>query len=222
MRELIQVLLMTIISKGYCSDSGIEDTQWELFCRYIDLLLQYRKTILNCGDYFFCHLPFAAASFPYLQGDGPLVLGHLVFGWEQNILIEQCPACERKVLITSFAGSPLSGSNSWTGLCLSCRQKQSDKHSSAFRQWVDLILKLRQTFPAKVEQIEEYQGEEFTWGGSGLAPASKKRIVQVPVANPVTFAILIDELKTCNARSGNPVNVLLLKKCLELKPFNRN
>ncbi len=212
---------MTILSKGYCSDLGIEDTEWQLFCQHIDLLLKHKQTILTCSDYFFCCLSFAAASFPYLQGDGQLALGHLILGWEQSVLIERCPTCECKVLITSFAGSPLSGCNSWTGLCLGCRQRQKEKHSVHFRQWMNFILKLRQAFPATIQEQQTYDGFEFNWGGTGLKPVIKTRVISKPVAKSVALELLIAELKTGNIRNYSPINISLLKKSFELKPFSR-
>ncbi len=217
---------MALASKGYCADSLTAyeiNKGWQLFFQNLALILDNQQKILETASYFFCQPCFAMCSCPYVNGDGAFPLGYLLLGWRSGNLVEVCPNCpDGKVLIASFAGSVLTGRNSWTGICLSCRQKQSGKHSSAFRQWVDLIIKLRQTFPATVEQIEEHQSQEFTWGASGLAPAIKKRIVQVPVTDPVTLEVLINELKSRQIRPGKPTNVCLLKNGLELKPFSRH
>ncbi len=86
---------------------------------------------------------------------------------------------------------------------------------------MDLILKLRQTFPDKVCDQEEYLGQEFSWGGSGLRPIMKKRIVWKPVANQIALAVVIEELKSNNIRKSRPINVSLLNRDLKLK-FSSN
>jgi hypothetical protein len=216
---------MTLISKGYCADSFSAyelNKDWQLFSKNIALILDNQQKILETASYFFCQPCFAMCSWPYVNGDGVLSLGYLLLGWRSGNLVEVCSNCSGgKVLITSFAGSPLSGRNSWTGICYSCCQKQGGEHSSAFRQWVDFILKLRQTFPATVEQIEEYQGQEFTWGGNGLKPVTKRRIVSKPVAKSVVLELLIAELKAGNIRHQRPISISLLKRPIELKPFSR-
>ena len=213
---------MRLASIGYYPSSGTNNLQndWQLFCQNIDLLLNNK--ILNVADYFFCSPAFCYASFPYISGDGQLYLGHLLLGWKTGIFTEQCPDCKGKILITSFGGSPFSGSNAWTGFCLDCHQIINGKQSPSFRQWMDFVLKLRQTLPATVEQIEEYDAFEFSFGGNGLKPVIKKKVVQVPVANPVTLAVLVNELKAGNIRQGKPVNVCLLKQGLELRQFSRS
>ncbi len=212
-----------LISQGYRSEADIEEAQrdWQLFSQKIELLLQHQQSILRCSDYFFCHPAFANTSWPYVSGDGPLQLGGLLLGWRGNILIARCLNCDGKVLITSFAGSLGTGSNTWTGLCLCCRQQQKGKHSVAFKAWFDFVFRLRRDYPAALEQHEEYLGEEFSWGGNGLKPAIKRRKISKQLAEPVSLSVLVNELKTGDIRTGNPVNVTLINRVLELKPFSR-
>jgi hypothetical protein len=215
---------MAIISRGYELDESAADSsdrEWQLFSQNIDLILKHEQDILACGDYFFCSLAFAYSSWTYVAGDGQLFLGYLLLGWRNNILIEQCPVCTSgKVSITSFGGSPLSGSNGWTGICLDCHQKQQGKHSEHFRQWMDFVLSLRKSFPEKVSEEQEYDSQEFTFGGNGLKPVRKKKTIWKSVAEPVPIASLIDELKSGSIRKGKPPNVQLLKKDLKLKLSN--
>jgi hypothetical protein len=214
---------MPLVSKGYSPNAGVAlERDWELFCSNLDLLLSNEQIILNHADYFFVAPACCFSSFPYISGDGQLFLGYLLLGWQADILTEQCPDCKAaKVSITYFGGFPLSGRNSWTGISLCCRQRQQGKDSIKFRQWMDLVLKLRQAFPDKVSEEQEYDSQKFTWGGNGLTPVMKKKTIWKPVADPVTLAVLIDELKAGHIRKGRPINVHLLKKDLKLK-FSSN
>ncbi len=54
----------------------------------------------------------------------PLTLGELFFHWKNNRLVTESVCCGL-VYIFHAAGSPLSGANSVTGYCDSCRQKIS-------------------------------------------------------------------------------------------------
>jgi hypothetical protein len=210
-----------IVSKGYYPNSSADvDQDWQLFCQNVQLLLQHQQTILACSDYFFCSPSFSYCSWPWTSGDGPLVIGYLLLSWQNRLLVQSCPdsGCGVQVLITSFSGSPLSGANSWAGYCTNCRSRKSGSRTDIrFYELVDFVSKLRQKFPATVQQIEEYDAFEFSFGGDGLKPVIKKKVVQVPVAEPVNFATLLLELKAGTIRKGRPVNVYLLKKEYELK-----
>jgi hypothetical protein len=209
---------MTIVSRGYLpNNSTVVDNDCPLFCQNIDLLIGHERNILNCAEYFFCNLSFAWCSWPYTSGDGQLYLGYLLLGLTTGQLIEHCPTCNSIVLITSFGGSPLTGNNGWTGVCLTCRQKQKGEQSAAFRQWMDFVLRLRQIFPAAVPEQQGYDGFDFSWGEPSLKLVRKSKTIWKPVADPVTLAVLIEELKSNNIRKSRPINVSLLKKDFELK-----
>lgn len=202
------------------ANSAIVNNDWQLFCQHIELLLWYQQEILNCASYFFCSPSFSYCSWPWTSHDGPLAIGYLILGWQNRLLVQPCPesGCSGEVLITSFAGSTLSGSNSWSGCCTNYRSRKSGSRTDIpFYELVNFVSKLRQSFPAVVKEIEEYDGHQFCWGGTGLEPVVKKRIVSKPVAEPINFATLIDELKTGNIRQGKPVNVHLIKQEVKLK-----
>jgi hypothetical protein len=210
--------LTAIISKGYepAHSAGEDLEQWDLFWCNIDLILNNKQKIFDNADYFFCSPTFSSCSWPYSGNDGQLFVGYLLIGWQANILTEKCPGCGRGALIVSFAGSPLSGSNSWTGFCINCRRKEGGEHSAKFSAWMDFVHQVRRTFPDKVSKVEDYQSQEFDWE-KGLKPVVKKKVVQVPVAEPVNFATLLLELKAATIRKGRPVNVHLIKQEVKLK-----
>ena len=63
---------MTIYSCGYFSPVSFEKTEaFDLFVQNLTIIRDHEEDILNCGDYFFCELPFAYCSWPYISGDGP-------------------------------------------------------------------------------------------------------------------------------------------------------
>lgn len=168
----------------------------------IGLILDHSQSIINCPKYFFCSLPFAFCSWPYVSGDGPLVLGYLILGWQSGHLIAPCANCNGDVHLISFGGSPLSGSNVWHGFCVSCQQAmRGSSAGSTFRQRMDFVCEVRKRFPTHASVWEEYDGDVFSWGGSGLSPRRKNRLVIRQLTEPVSFEVLIEDL-----RSGNVQN----------------
>lgn len=209
---------MTIFSNGYVpnkDNSRNSESQFQLFCDHLALILQHERDILSCADYFFCPLDFAFCSWPYVSGDGPLYLGYLLLGWRDRSLTADCAECGGTVLVTMFGGSVLSGSNSWAGICESCHAKQNG-HWEQFGRHVQFVITLRKRFPAEVCRWEEYDGVVFSWADNGLQPARKKRLIHRQFAKPVSLNVLIDELKSGNGsgrgsvRRGSRVRLLNL------------
>jgi hypothetical protein len=198
---------MTIYSHGYMPEKDQaerRETDFQTLSQNLQLVLDKQEKILGCPDYFFTPLSFAGCSWPYIGGGGPLCLGYLLLGWNSGLLIEPCPGCGGKALVMFFGGSPLSGSCGWSGFCVDCQSKQSANNSvhKPFFERITLILSLRKTYPERVSHWEEYEGYIFSWGGSGLTPARKKRLVWTELADPVQLNDLITDLKTGQIRRG--------------------
>jgi hypothetical protein len=211
-----------LYSYGYFSDEEKlqnGEIQFQILSDHLPLILQHERDILTCADYFFCPLDFAYCSWAYVGGDGPLYLGYLLLGWRDRSLTGVCAACGGKVLVTSFGGSILSGSNGWSGICESCHSKQQGRweHFNVAR---DFVTNLRQRYPREICEWEEYEGLVFSWGGNGLEPGRKKRLVRQPLANPVSLNVLIDDLKSGSIRIAKMPNVSLLNQEMKLK-FSR-
>lgn len=200
---------MTIISRGHALNSDEEER--ELFVENLDLLLSFEQVILNDRDYFFTPLSFAWCSCPYISGDGPLSLGYLLRGWKDQILKEPCPECGGTVLVFSFGGSPLSGSNSWSGFCKDCRMQQTRRDSihKPFVKRVYYVQELKKRFPERITNWEEYDGHMFSWSGNGLQPARKRRLVWTELANSTSLPDLIDELISGRVRKNPPKTALI-------------
>src|SRR5579885_1334501 len=138
---------MAIHSYGYIpaqDDKLTRDKDFAAFTHGLDRILANEDQILGCPDYFFTPLSFAYCSWPYVGGSGPLCLGYLLTGWKDGLFMERCPHCEGPALVTSFGGSPLSGSNSWTGYCRHCKKRVSgqDSQHKPFSKRIDFVLRL--------------------------------------------------------------------------------
>jgi hypothetical protein len=175
---------------------------WENLC----IVLDHCKDIVDCSEYFFCPLSFAFCSFLWLGNSGPLCLGHLLFGWNDGALTAPCSDCGGVILLSYVGGSPLSGSNSWSGFCVGGCGKKSGRQpeSQQFRRRMDFALAVRRQLPQEISQWEDYDGTIFSWGGNGLQPARKKRLIVKPIVGPVLFEVLVEELRHGNIRKGNP------------------
>lgn len=197
---------MAIHSCGYFNPASSEKAEaFDVFVQNLALIRHHEEDILECGDYFFCQLPFAYCSWPYISGDGPLCLGYLLLGWRDGIFREVCPACNSDCLVTSFAGSPLSGSNSWAGYCCACETKQYGKGSihGPFYQKTKYVIDLKKQYPETFSRWVEYDSVEFSFSGTGLKPARKKQLETVELFNAVSLEELVAELATSKMRQRN-------------------
>ena len=182
----------------------------QLFRDNLQLLLARANEILSQPEYFFCPLSFAWCSLLWLDCDGPLSLGQLQLGWEDGILLEPCPDCRSTVVVTSFGGSVCSGANGWSGFCVECRSKKSNRHSvnKPFFKRATFVSAVRRQFPETRSYWEEFDGQTFSWGGNGFQTGKRKRLVVKNTYDSGTHAmnleLLIEELKSSNGRKGNP------------------
>ncbi len=220
---------MPIYSHGYAVkklDQDLKQAEWQLFCHDLSLLLNHKSSILACSSYFFCAPSFAYCSWPWVTNDGPLFIGYLLLGWSDGLLVQPCPDsdCDGEALITSFGGSPFSGSNRWSGYCKGCLSDQNGSRTDVrFMELVEFVSKLRQRFPDSVTEWEEYDGFQFSWAGNGREPAKRKRRIVRALADPVSIETLIQELNSGYIRPGDALgNVSLLRAEHKLKLSNKS
>jgi len=203
-------------TRSYCRefrtenvDPYVKTVELRLFQDNIYLILKHQLAIMSCSDYFFCRPSFSHCSIGALGATvlaGPIRLGQLVIGWRHGSLIEQCPRCEGKVLITKFGSLLNSGRNWWTGLCLECQQwvgsfsSQQDK----FQRRLKTASRILKRLPDQFVQCEHYAAYAFSWSGDGLQPVSKSRMVRKWLYNPVPFDVLIEDLRSGCLRQGKP------------------
>jgi len=172
--------------RGYLSatidttDSGTHIHQTRLFEDNIALLLQQKEQILMTPEYFLSPLSFCYASVG-VSGFGSisaaLRLGHLLFGWEQGILINQCNHCQGQAYIVAFGGN-LKSSSCWYRMwCQNCRlwlHLPATKETT--RKRTDSIKEVLRKSPEYFEELEQYATYGFSWSGDGLMPATKSRL----------------------------------------------
>lgn len=130
--------------RGYCPAPSSEQ-QRQAFFESIPQLLEDAESILN-DPVRFHSLPgdFCYCSWPYVAGDGPLCVGDLLLGWRAEVLVDHCAYCGNKLYLYSFAGSPLSGTNSFCGYCLHCKTGAKGRASgSEFRRRLAFLCKIK-------------------------------------------------------------------------------
>lgn len=211
---------MVIKSSGYMPGTAhlpAAEGDARLFQEHFRLLLRNEPAILATAEYFFAQPSFAFCSFPYVVGDGPLFVGYLLLGWKNNLLIGSCKSCDGRVIVTSFGGSVLSGSNSWSGLCTECETFQRGNWESDFHSRVKLIWSLRNQYPFTVRVCEEFEDNVFCWAGLGTQKGIKKRFVEQKLVEAVPFEVLVAELESGDLRVSSSPNVSNFDKRVQLK-----
>jgi hypothetical protein len=126
----------------------------------LGLLMRSTDLILQRPEMYFCSPPCCWISTAYVSGDDQLALGWVLEGYRNGILIETCPACDGDLFITSLGGSPLSGSNSVYGKCLSCQGALSVKGGPCFSERYRFIYKIRKEKPKR-------RTDYIPWTGQG-------------------------------------------------------
>ncbi|MBE7558004.1 hypothetical protein HS125_03260 [bacterium] len=113
-----RILLSNLITQPDPNRSFTRLEQWlQPWC--ITPLLEHAHTIMTQERYFWCRLEKARVSLAY-AGDCELCLGALVTLWTQGEFLQPCPKCGGAAYVVGVGGSPLSGNNSWGGLCPRC------------------------------------------------------------------------------------------------------
>ena len=108
-------------------DNGQSNPDWSTVERERALLVQHFALILKHRDFILSRpdlrsiapLP-AGLSLAYIDGSGQIPIGALLNLWARNDFIGRCPACNGSTKIFFAAGSVLSGSNHWWGICETC------------------------------------------------------------------------------------------------------
>ncbi|MCC6933021.1 MAG: hypothetical protein IT292_07180 [Deltaproteobacteria bacterium] len=95
-----------------------------LFINNILNFYAHKDLIYSDSRYFLIPLPDSLTSGMAYLGEIPLTLGMLLELWDtEPATIDSHSDCDGKVLIIYFAGSPLSGSHAWSGICSKCNKR---------------------------------------------------------------------------------------------------
>ncbi len=146
-----------------------------LLCEHMPLLLENRDVISSKPEFFFCDIEGSALSLAYIGG-GSLTLGMLVTLWSEDQFIETCPDCSGKVYLVHAGGSPLTGNNSWGGVCPVCQKVQHGCSESFPDIWQKAynIIKMNKNEPI----IKKGDKPIFSWS-KGVIPAKNPENVLI-------------------------------------------
>ena len=216
-------------ARGYCqasrmevTDNFITTTEARLFQDNISLILKQQTAILTVADYFFCPLSNAYCSVGVLCAtilSSTLRLGHLLIGWRSGVLIDSCPHCNGKALITAFGARLNSGSDWWRrAFCIGCRKwLELSSPRVDFERRVEVVKRILKRTPEHYEEAEHFASYRFSWSGDGFAPATNTRLAIRHLYSPVPFDVLIYELQEDLLRPGQPPVVGLSQEQLRHK-----
>lgn len=166
-----------------------------LFFQDIELLVEHADEIIARAEYFHCPLAFAYCGWPYVGGGGPLALGHLLIGWREGCLIDECPGCGGDLWIFRFAGSPLSGGNWHRGFCRSCTSIERGS-APRFGPRFLAMYELTRRYFNEVAEWHEVDAACFSWGGTGLQPCRRKIQTKRRLVEPVNLDALVATLRS--------------------------
>lgn len=174
----------------------MNDDDAVLFFQDVELFLDHADEIIERAEYFHCPLAFAYCGWPYVGGGGPLALGHLLIGWREGYLIDECSRCGGALLIFRCAGSPLSGDNWHRGFCRACAS--TDRGSAPqFGPRHRALYDLTTRYTNEIKEWHEVDAECFSWGGSGLSPCRRRIQTRRRLIEPVSLPELLAILRPC-------------------------
>lgn len=163
----------------------------QLLRQNLGLLLENAEKIINTPEYFFCPLRTAFLSLAYING-GMMPLGALLLLWKEEKLIETCPDCSGKVYLFSAGGSPLSGSNSWGGICPACDRIRYGRSAHFSDIWLPMLESIKK-YP-NVDIIEKGERPKFSWS-QGIVGKETPDVIIKPKVEGIPFEELIRVLK---------------------------
>ncbi len=130
-----------IMCPGYMPPgTGAEDD--ELLLTNFALILDNANRIIESSEMYFCTPLSCWLSAAYVAG-GPLCLGFLLEGYRDETLLQPCSICQTPANIFRLGGSPLSGSNFSSVICLKCDEIFKIRHAPGFCQRLVYILHRR-------------------------------------------------------------------------------
>ncbi len=164
--------------------------EMEMFIDNIELIISHVDTIISRKELFYTELSFGHIS-TTLTGTEVLPIGVLVLLWRNREFLASCSVCGGKVYIVCAAGSPLSGSHQYTGICPVCK-KVVYGSKRTFRELYGPVHEIAKIYP-NYTLIKKTVSHYFSPGGE-----SKEGITENVVREKIhgfTLDELINELK---------------------------
>ncbi len=110
------------------------DRDIQFFFSHFDLLIRNQDLILGRDAYRLCDPGFSRMSY---LGSAKILLGTLLIGWRDKVLIETCNQCEGEIVVFYFGGN-FSFQNS-KGYCRFCDQVVSVTYPKRLLQWINFL-----------------------------------------------------------------------------------
>jgi hypothetical protein len=195
--------------------------QFALFFPNLNLILAHERDILSCDDYFFCRPEFSGYG---IYSSAHINVGTLLLGWRHGLFIDTCRAqlglrkekysCGGKSYVYHFGGL-LSGTG-WSGYCSSCGNHKFVWESTLTHLRMNFASSANRHFKDRVEDLEEFEGTNFSFGPEALVPAIKTRKVTRSLVEIVSIPDLVNELQTGCIRPPTAKSKTLLTKFLHV------
>lgn len=125
---------------------------WEIYEANIPLFWQHRERISDEPRLFFTRTPFKVhAAYVSFAHSGPYSLGVIIHAWMEHeaTYTLPCPKCGDKMVIYSFAGSPLSGMSSRSACCVACGHRVHGDRSGNFGRMFRPIQRIAEAYTDK-------------------------------------------------------------------------
>lgn len=183
---------MNVSSQAGSGSPSNEQEEEALFFHSLPLFLANIDQILNRPELYFCIPAGCYSSFPY-SCLSPMSIGHLMEGYLAEVLTDCCPQCRGKLYVYRLGG----GGPALTyiyGHCIACKEISRIRPDSRYWERVRYVVALRRAKPIFTTVVIEYQGQEFTWAGSGIRPAIKKRKVTRPIHETLLLTQVVEVL----------------------------
>lgn len=161
------------------------------FAKNLDLILDHAAVVLVIPRYFFCQLPHASISAPFVPG-GDLPLGILMTLWMNAQWMDICPTCTNALYIIGASGSTFTGTNQWRGVCRTCAINNTPIQYGSSRYFLGNLYIPAVTL-LKLHNNDPVYPKPHPWSWS-RAPAVDPPAVPKRPIEPVDLAELIDEL----------------------------
>lgn len=194
----------------------------ELFIANLDLVLEHERDILSCDEYFFCRPEFTHYG---VYSNGHINVGTLLLGWRDGLFIDKCQAvlgprkekysCGGKSYVYRFGG--LLSRTGWGGFCTSCGNTEFVWDGTLTFERMHLASSANKQFKDRVEGLEEYEGQNFSFGKEALVLARKTRPVTRSLVEMVTVPELVKELQAGEIRGATGKDKTLLKEYLTIE-----
>jgi hypothetical protein len=163
----------------------------ELFLKFFQLISDNRNRILEKPEYFYVRFDGAYIA-GIMIGGRYIPLGVLILLWNDNKWKAECSNCQDEVFIYAAAGSPFSGRNQYTGVCIGCKKKVYGRLGSFGVLWGPAFEMCK--LYKNTQKILRTKSRWFSWGKGIIGEETPDKIIESGI-DAVDIATLIEELQ---------------------------